>query len=204
MHKQHSNIPSISVIPNSNDCIIKVGVKNIGNAAGSPKLEYLNAVYATDNDEEILKYENESNIDLSPNGEGTVSFTMTDTHLGSGKYSTVQVHMGDNYDQSTEAPMPNAVSLSIEQIAYNPEVDEDTKEDEEDENDDNTDNNTDESENTSTVDDNTIEGDGALGTGAIIGIVVGSVAVVGISTFALVWFVIKKKSFAELICIFKK
>ncbi len=208
-----TDIPSINAIPNSGDCVVKVGVKNIGNAAGSPKLEYLNAVYATDNDEEILKYENESNIELSPNGEGTVSFTMTDTHLGSGKYSTVQVHMGDNYDQSTEAPMPNAVSLSIEQIAYNPEVDEDTKEDENDDNtdnntgdntDNNTDDNIDESENTSTVDDNTIEGDGALGTGAIIGIVVGSVAVVGISTFALVWFVIKKKSFAELICIFKK
>ena len=43
-----------------------------------------------------------------------------------------------------------------------------------------------------------------LSTGAIIGIVVGGVAVAGLGGFALVWFVIKKKSFADLIAIFKK
>ena len=43
-----------------------------------------------------------------------------------------------------------------------------------------------------------------LGAGAIVGIVIGSVAVVGIGGFALFWFVIKKKSFADLIAIFKK
>jgi hypothetical protein len=43
-----------------------------------------------------------------------------------------------------------------------------------------------------------------LGAGAIVGIVIGSVAVAGIGGFAIFWFVIKKKSFAELIAIFKK
>ena len=46
--------------------------------------------------------------------------------------------------------------------------------------------------------------EGGLGTGAIIGIVIGSVAVVGIGGFALVWFVIKKKTFADLKKSFKK
>ncbi|MBQ9103867.1 MAG: hypothetical protein IJY57_02120 [Clostridia bacterium] len=43
-----------------------------------------------------------------------------------------------------------------------------------------------------------------LGTGAIIGIVVGGVVVFGLGGFAIFWFVIKKKSFADLIAIFKK
>ncbi|MBQ7317206.1 MAG: hypothetical protein IJW90_08850, partial [Clostridia bacterium] len=43
-----------------------------------------------------------------------------------------------------------------------------------------------------------------LGAGAIVGIVIGSVAVVGIGGFALLWFAIKKKSFADLIAVFKK
>ncbi len=43
-----------------------------------------------------------------------------------------------------------------------------------------------------------------LSGGAIAGVVVGSVAVAGLGGFALVWFVIKKKSFADLIAIFKK
>ena len=43
-----------------------------------------------------------------------------------------------------------------------------------------------------------------LGAGAIVGIVIGSVAVAGVGGFALLWFVIKKKSFADLIAVFKK
>ena len=43
-----------------------------------------------------------------------------------------------------------------------------------------------------------------LGAGAIIGIVIGSVAVVGVGGFSLFWFVIKKKSWADLLKIFKK
>ncbi len=43
-----------------------------------------------------------------------------------------------------------------------------------------------------------------LSGGAIAGIAVGSVAVVGLGGFSLFWFVIKKKSFADLIAIFKK
>ena len=46
--------------------------------------------------------------------------------------------------------------------------------------------------------------DGGLGAGAIIGIAIGSVAVVGIGGFALFWFVIKKKTWADFLAIFKK
>ena len=47
------------------------------------------------------------------------------------------------------------------------------------------------------------EKDGLSG-GAIAGIAVGSVAVVGLGGFSLFWFVIKKKKFADLIALFKK
>ena len=40
--------------------------------------------------------------------------------------------------------------------------------------------------------------------GVVVGIVIGAVAVISIGGFALVWFVIKKKSLADLIAIFKK
>ena len=46
--------------------------------------------------------------------------------------------------------------------------------------------------------------DGALGAGAIVGIVIGSVAVAGVGGFALLWFVIKKKTWADLLVVFKK
>ncbi len=52
--------------------------------------------------------------------------------------------------------------------------------------------------------DNPPTDDGGLGTGAVVGIAVGSAAVAGVGGFALFWFVIKKKSFADLIAIFKK
>lgn len=47
------------------------------------------------------------------------------------------------------------------------------------------------------------DGDGLSG-GAIAGIAVGSTAVVGIGGFSLIWFVIKKKSWADLLAVFKK
>ncbi len=43
-----------------------------------------------------------------------------------------------------------------------------------------------------------------LSGGAIAGIAIGSVAVAGLGGFSVFWFVIKKKSFADLIAIFKK
>ncbi len=43
-----------------------------------------------------------------------------------------------------------------------------------------------------------------LSGGAIAGIAVGSTAVVGIGGFSLIWFVIKKKSWADLLAVFKK
>ena len=54
------------------------------------------------------------------------------------------------------------------------------------------------------VDNPPSDDEGGLGAGAIIGIVCGSVAALGIGGFALFWFVIKKKSFADLIAVFKK
>jgi hypothetical protein len=44
----------------------------------------------------------------------------------------------------------------------------------------------------------------SLGAGAIVAIVMASVAVVGLGSFAVVWFAIKKKTFADLGKIFKK
>lgn len=46
--------------------------------------------------------------------------------------------------------------------------------------------------------------EGGLGAGAVVGIVSGSVVVAGAGGFSLFWFVIKKKSWADLIAVFKK
>lgn len=45
---------------------------------------------------------------------------------------------------------------------------------------------------------------GGLSGGVIAGIVIGSVAVAGIGGFSIIWFVIKKKSWADFLAIFKK
>ena len=43
-----------------------------------------------------------------------------------------------------------------------------------------------------------------LPAGAVVGIVIGSVVIVGLGGFSIFWFVIKKKTFADLIAVFKK
>ncbi len=52
--------------------------------------------------------------------------------------------------------------------------------------------------------DNSGDDKDGLGAGAIVGIVAGSVVAVGIGGFAIFWFVIKKKTWAEFLAIFKK
>ena len=45
---------------------------------------------------------------------------------------------------------------------------------------------------------------GGLSGGAIAGITIGTLAFAGLGGFAMFWFVIKKKSFADLIAVFRK
>ena len=40
--------------------------------------------------------------------------------------------------------------------------------------------------------------------GAIVGIAIGSTVIASVGIFSLIWFVIKKKSWADLLTIFKK
>ncbi len=47
-------------------------------------------------------------------------------------------------------------------------------------------------------------GNGGLSVGAIIGILIGGAAVIGVGAFAVQWFVVKKKTFADLVAVFKK
>ena len=54
------------------------------------------------------------------------------------------------------------------------------------------------------TDEGNIDENDGLGTGAIVGIVIGSAVVVGVGGFSLFWFVIKKKSWADLLKVFKK
>jgi hypothetical protein len=60
------------------------------------------------------------------------------------------------------------------------------------------------STNPGTDDPNTSDKKDGLGAGAIVAIVIGSVLVIGIGGFAIFWFVIKKKTWADLLAVFKK
>ena len=55
-------------------------------------------------------------------------------------------------------------------------------------------------ENSVEIPDTMIEG---LSTGAIVGIATGSTAFAGIGGFSIVWFIVKKRSFADLLHLFK-
>ncbi|MBR2461256.1 MAG: hypothetical protein IKB34_08535, partial [Clostridia bacterium] len=60
------------------------------------------------------------------------------------------------------------------------------------------------SSNDSTIESTDKNANDGISTGAIIGIIIGSLVVVGLGGFAIFWFAIKKKSFADLIAVFKK
>ncbi|MBR3965200.1 MAG: hypothetical protein IKJ80_07315 [Clostridia bacterium] len=111
-----TDLPEIHAIPNSDDCTITVFVKNIGNAAGSPELEYLNRIYASDSEDDEVSAKYSASVVITPNGEAAITYTLQDSLIGREDYSTVVVRLGDKYDQSTEAPMPKAQTLSISDL----------------------------------------------------------------------------------------
>lgn len=111
-----TNLPEIHAIPNSDDCVIRVNVKNIGNATGSPELEFVNRIYASESEDDVVRAKYSSDIAITPDGEAAVTYTMENTLTGRDAYSTVLIYLGTEYDQSTEAPMPKAQTLSISDL----------------------------------------------------------------------------------------
>ena len=124
-----------------------------------------------------------------------------------GDKANVAAHADENNDQKCDAcgyEMP--ANIADPDITPEPdnsdttpkEEDSDTTSEEEDSD------TTSEGDDSDSTSDEPSESKKGLSTGAIIGIVIGSVAVAGVGGFALVWFAIKKKSFADLIAVFKK
>jgi hypothetical protein len=111
-----TKLPEIHAIPNSDDCVIRVNVKNIGNATGSPDLEFVNRIYASESEDDVVRAKYSSDIAITPDGEAAVTYTMENTLTGRDAYSTVLIYLGTEYDQSTEAPMPKAQTLSISDL----------------------------------------------------------------------------------------
>ncbi len=112
------DLPQITSIPNSTDCLVQIPVRNNGNASGTVTLDLKNQVFASDKAEDVKEYTFESDVVVSANGEATISYLMEDTLMDAEIYSTVQVWTGEAYDQGTEAPMPKPVTLSLEDVSY--------------------------------------------------------------------------------------
>ena len=113
-------------------------------------------------------------------------------------YGDIAAHADENNDQKCDAcgyEMP----ISAADPDATPEPDNsDTTPKEEDSD------TTSERDDSDSTSDEPSESKKGLSTGAIIGIVIGSAATAGVGGFALVWFAIKKKSFADLIAVFNK
>lgn len=106
----------LSPIPNSTDCLARVSVRNIGNASGTVSLDLINRVYGSAAAEDEKVYAVAFDTLITAGGEAVVSYVMEETLMDAEIYSTVQAWTGDNYDQGTEAPMPDPVTVTLDDI----------------------------------------------------------------------------------------
>lgn len=91
-------------LPNSTDCEATTYLRNIGNAAGSPTLTFVNTIFGSD--EYYLEYVFESDETVEPNGEVYLVNLLEDTLMNKEKTANLSVFVGDGYDQSADSLMP--------------------------------------------------------------------------------------------------
>lgn len=104
-------IPTVTAIPNTNNCRVMQSVRNIGNTSGTVTLDMQARVFASDAEGDMKQDVYASNITLSPGGEATVSYVLNDTVMDAEKYCVLQVRTGEAHDQAAEAAMPKPVTL---------------------------------------------------------------------------------------------
>lgn len=91
-------------IPNSTDCEATTRLRNLGNAAGSPTLTFVNTVFGSD--EYYQEYVFECDDVVEPNAEVYVVHVLEDTLMNKAHTANLAVYAGDGYDQSANSLMP--------------------------------------------------------------------------------------------------
>ncbi len=103
-----ADLPELHALSNSNDCIVILDVKNIGNAPGTPTVKYLNRPYIS-NQGEGRDYQHTFDESVSAGGETKLQYILEDPLMEKDVYSIVQISLGDGYDQMREASMPKPI-----------------------------------------------------------------------------------------------
>ncbi len=105
------DIPAMTASFNSTDCLTATTVKNIGNASGTPTINFLNTIFGGDT--EGKEYTFASDVNVIPGGETTVTYLLEDTLINEEKTAYLTVSLGEEYDQSVQSFMPALVNNSI-------------------------------------------------------------------------------------------
>lgn len=111
------DIPEVQSVPNSTDALVKVRVRNEGNVAGKVNLNIINQIYASVDKNDVKEYTFESEEEITPAGEATISYQMKETLMDKDIYSTVEVWTGEGHDQGTEAPMTKPVTILAKDVS---------------------------------------------------------------------------------------
>lgn len=111
------DIPEVESIPNSKDCLIRVSVRNEGNASGKVDMELMNQVYGSTDKEDVREYRYVSEEEITPGAEAAITYVMKDTLMDADVYSVIKAGTGEGYDQGTEAPMPKPVTVEAEDVS---------------------------------------------------------------------------------------
>ncbi len=114
------DVPAMTASFNSTNCLTATTVKNIGNACGTPVINFLNTVYGSDT--EGKEYTFASDEKVIPGGETTVTYLLKDTLMNAEKTAYLTVSLGDEYDQSIQSFMPALVNNSVNGNAVNASV----------------------------------------------------------------------------------
>lgn len=105
-------------IPNTNNYLAELNVRNIGNAPGEPEVTYVNYLPGSDDESSSREDVFKSEKTIEPNATVRIPSIIKNTLATTDNKIRVQVSLGDSYDQNAESYAPTPIVTRQREVQY--------------------------------------------------------------------------------------
>lgn len=105
-------------IPNTNNYLAELNVRNIGNAPGEPEITYVNYLPGSDDESASREDVFKSEKTIEPNATVRIPSIIKNTLATTDNKIRVQVSLGDGYDQNAESYAPTPIVTRQREVQY--------------------------------------------------------------------------------------
>ncbi len=102
-----------TAVPGTLNDSVAVTVKNIGNAPGSPEIDFVNSIFGVE--DEAKEYSFEFDDVVVPGGEGEFICLLEDTYMNEDQTARILISTGEGTDQRVQKFMPKPTGINVDE-----------------------------------------------------------------------------------------